>query len=61
MPYRKEKFENGDIVHIILHALDENDVFKDIDDYFRGIFSLYEFNDMRSVSVYWRRKARLAF
>ncbi|MBM3250719.1 MAG: hypothetical protein FJZ07_00540 [Candidatus Nealsonbacteria bacterium] len=61
MPYRKEKFENGDIAHVILHALDENDVFKDTDDYFRGIFSLYEFNNLNPVSIFRRRMSRMAF
>lgn len=61
MPYRKEKFENGDIVHIILRGVNGNLIFKHIEDYFRGIFSIYEFNNLKPVSIYWRRKARIAF
>jgi len=56
MPYRKEKFENGDIVHIILRGVDSNLLFKDINDYYRGIFSIYEFNNSNLVSIKYRRE-----
>ena len=56
MPYRKEKFENGDIVHVILRGVDGNLIFKDTDDYFRGIFSIYEFNNLNPVSIKERRR-----
>ena len=56
MPYRKEKFENGDIVHVILKGVDGNTIFKDIDDYYRGIFSIYEFNNLKPVSIKYRRE-----
>jgi len=58
MPYRKEQFANGEIYHIILRALDNNLIFKDTDDYFRGIFSIYEFNNANPVSIWLRRKQR---
>ncbi len=58
MPYRKEKFNNGDIYHIVLRAIDENLIFKDLDDYYRGIFSIYEFNDAKPVVIRDRRQAR---
>jgi len=56
MPYRKEKFENGDIAHIILRGVDGNLLFRDISDYYRGIFSIYEFNNLKSVSIKKRRR-----
>ena len=56
MPYRKEKFENGNIVHVILRGVDGNLLFKDRDDYFRGIFSIYEFNNLKPVSIKYRRE-----
>jgi len=56
MAYRKEKFENGDIAHVMLRGVEGIKIFKDIDDYYRGIFSIYEFNNLNSVSIYWRRK-----
>jgi len=39
MPYRKEQFANNDIGHIILRAIDNNLLFKNIDDYYRGILN----------------------
>src|SRR3989344_8557704 len=61
MPYRKEEFANGEIYHIILRAIDNNLIFKDIDDYYRGIFSIYEFNNVNPVTIQSRRKIRNAF
>ena len=56
MPYRKEKFEDGDVAHIILKGVDGNSIFKDIDDYYRGIFSIYEFNNLNPVSIKEKRR-----
>lgn len=61
MPYRVQQFVNGEIYHIVLRALDDNLVFCDIDDYYRGIFSIFEFNDDKPVKIRERRKARLRF
>ena len=61
MPYRKEKFITGDNYHITMRAIDDNLVFKDTDDYFRGVFSIYEFNDTNPVTIQARRKARRSF
>ncbi len=58
MPYRKEEFVNGEIYHIILRALDDNLIFKDVNDYYRGIFSIYEFNNSNPVSIWLRRQQR---
>ena len=56
MPYRKEKFENGNVAHITLRVIDDNILFKNIDDYYRGIFSIYEFNNQNPVSIKERRR-----
>jgi len=61
MPYRKEEFANGEIYHIILRAIDDNLIFKDVNDYYRGIFSIYEFNNVNPVTIQARRKTRIAF
>src|SRR3989344_2667333 len=61
MPYRKEEFANGEIYHVVLRALDDNLIFKDVNDYYRGIFSIYEFNNANPVTIQARRKARIAF
>jgi len=58
MPYRKEQFVNDGIYHVILRGLDDNLIFKDINDYYRGIFSIYEFNNAKSIEIRKRRKAR---
>ena len=61
MSHRKEEFANDEIYHVTLRALDNNLLFKDIDDYYRGIFSIYEFNNINPVTIQARRKARKAF
>lgn len=61
MPYRKEQFVTGEFYHLVIRGIDENRLFKDIDDYYRGIFSMYEFNNAKAVAIKDRRKARLHF
>lgn len=56
MPHRKEQFVNGEIYHVILRGIDDNLIFKNINDYYRGIFSIYEFNNTRSVEILKRRR-----
>jgi len=58
MPYRKQQFTNDEIYHIILRAIDDNLIFKDTDDYYRGIFSIYEFNNVKPIEIWLRRKQR---
>lgn len=59
MPYRKEQFVTGEIYHITLRALDNSLLFKDEKDYYRMIFSVYEFNNKNRVSIKDRREARV--
>ena len=61
MPYRSEQFVRGEIYHIVLRGIDDNLIFKDIDDYYRGIFSVYEFNNSQSTEIRERRRARALF
>jgi putative transposase len=56
MPYRKEQFANDEIYHIILRGLDDKLIFKDINDYYRGIFSIYEFNNANRIEIRKRRE-----
>jgi len=58
MPYRKEQFVSGEIYHIIVRAIDDNVIFRDVDDSYRGIFSIYEFNTAKPVVIRDRRQAR---
>lgn len=59
MPYRRQQFVNGEIYHIVLRGIDNNLIFKNRDDYYRGIFSIYEFNTTKPVVIRERRKARV--
>jgi len=56
MPYRKQQFANDKIYHIVLRGIDDNLIFRDINDYYRGIFSIYEFNNAKSVEILKRRR-----
>jgi len=58
MPYRKEQFVNDEIYHIVVKGINGNAIFKSIDDHYRGIFSIYEFNSAKQVVIRERRKAR---
>ena len=61
MPFRREEFFNGEFYHIVIRGIDGKLLFKDINDYYRGIFSIYEFNNANSVSITKRRKEINAF
>ncbi len=56
MPIKRPELVKGGIYHIVLRGLEE--IFKDESDFYRGIFSIYEFNNMSSVIIRERRKAR---
>ncbi|OGZ63443.1 MAG: hypothetical protein A2402_01075 [Candidatus Staskawiczbacteria bacterium RIFOXYC1_FULL_37_43] len=58
MPQRKEQFTNDEIYHIIIRGLDDSLIFKDINDYYRGIFSIYEFNNAKHIEIRKRREER---
>jgi len=59
MPYRKEQFEEEKIYHIVMRAIDDNLIFRDVDDYFRGVFSIYEFDNANPVEIWRRRRDRV--
>lgn len=58
MPHRKE-FITSEFYHTILRAIDDNLIFKDVNDYYRGIFSIYEFNNANPVEIWRRRRDRI--
>lgn len=58
MPYRRQKLTNDEIYHVVVRAIDDNLIFKNKDDYYRGIFSIYEFNNANPTLIRERRKAR---
>lgn len=59
MPYRNIKFATGNIYHIVVRSLDDNLLFKNIDDNYRGIFSIYEFNNAKRIEIRDRRRMRM--
>lgn len=59
MPYRREQFVNGEIYHVVTRRLEGHLLFRKIDDYYRGIFSIYEFNTIDPVEIAQRRKIRI--
>lgn len=59
MPYRKEQFTTGEYYHLVIRGIDDNKLFKNIDDHYRGIFSIYEFNTTKKVEIRKRRKDRV--
>jgi len=61
MPYRKEQFVEREFYHIVRKSIDEILLFKNVNDYYRAIFSIYEFNNANPVTIQERRKARTRF
>jgi len=58
MSYIRPQLANGEIYHIVLRAVGNTVIFNDENDYYRGIFSIYEFNNSNSVSISRRRQER---
>ena len=61
MPHERRQFKNGEIYHIITRRIGNELLFGDIHDYYRGIFSIYEFNNSNPVEIAKRRSARARF
>lgn len=58
MPYRKEQLVTGEYYHLVIRGIDEHKLFRDTNDYYRGIFSIYEFNNTKKVEIRERRRSR---
>ena len=61
MPREARIFQKGEIYHIIQRGIEDKAIFLDENDYYREIFSLYEFNNANSVEIAERRKERAKF
>lgn len=61
MPIIRPPFFNGEIYHIVMRGVEKRPIFLDVSDYYRGIFSLFEFNDQKNVILRDRRRARLYY
>ena len=58
MPIKRPQLINGETYHIVLRGVGDSLVFKDTDDYYRGIFSLYEFNTTVPIEIRRQREKR---
>ncbi len=58
MPRRQIPLVNNEIYHVALRAVGDTVIFNNIDDNYRGIFSLYEFNNKNFIEIRRRRKER---
>ncbi len=58
MPIKRPQFANGKVYHIIIRAVGDTLVFKEESDYYRGIYSIYEFNTINPVEIRLRRRFR---
>ena len=52
---------NGEVYHVISRTVGDTVVFENENDFYRGIFSIYEFNNSNSVEIWERRRARINF
>ena len=61
MPRKPREFVNGEIYHIVLRRAGNELFFGDINDYYRGVFYIYECNTTKLIKIRERRKARAKF
>jgi len=59
MPVKRPQLVNNEIYHIVDRGVGDSLIFREENDYYRGIFSIYEFNDTNSVLIRDRRRARI--
>lgn len=58
MPTKRPQLVSGEIYHVVTRGVGDSLIFKNIDDYYRGIFSLYEFNNKNLIEIRRRREDR---
>lgn len=58
MPIKRPQLINDEIYHVVVRATGDSLLFKNIDDYYRGIFSIYEFNNQNPIEIRVRREQR---
>ena len=61
MNYRRPQLVNNKVYHIISRTVGDTVVFDDENDFYRGIFSIYEFNNSNPVEIWERRRTRINF
>ncbi len=58
MPIKRPHLANNEIYHIIIRGVGDSLIFKDVDDYYRAIFSIYEFNTTNPIEIRKQREKR---
>lgn len=58
MSIKRPPLINNEFYHIVIRRVEDSLVFKEESDYYRGIFSIYEFNNAKPVEIRERRKQR---
>ena len=58
MSVKRPKLVNNEIYHIVIRGVGDSLIFKNKDDRYRGIFSLYEFNTTTSIEIRKQREKR---
>ncbi|MDP3052081.1 MAG: transposase [bacterium] len=58
MPIKRPRLVNDEIYHVVVRGAGDSRIFHNKGDYFRAVFSLYEFNDSAPVIIRDRRKLR---
>ena len=61
MSYIRPSVVNEEIYHVVSRAVGDTVVYVDESDFYRGIFSIYEFNNNKRVEIWERRRARNRF
>ena len=56
MPYKRQSLVNNEIYHVVIRRIGDDLLFRDVSDYYCGIFSIYEFNNINSVIIAKRRQ-----
>jgi len=58
MSIQRPQLVNDEIYHVVIRGVEDSLIFKDINDYYRGIFSIYEFNTTKLITIREQRKIR---
>jgi len=61
MSIQRLQLSNGEIYHAVIRSVGDTVIFNDKNDFYRGVFSIYEFNNTNSVEIWERRRARSIF
>ena len=58
MSSKRPQLANDEIYHLVLRSVGDTRIFNNENDYYRGIFSIYELNNSNVVDIWLRRQQR---